>query len=175
MVLFKLYTHTVYNDDFKKKHNKRLYFAEDLGHLEGSSGVHVGGNDGDSRVRLLWVAECESPLQIHLGQILPQVRSLNTNEDSASTRSLTEFIELFSCTFIICEPPNEWWNSSWCLVHVPRMGRSLPLVAPDRSLPECLSIYLPLTTNSLFLREIIFKKMCPPWLWPRTGSSSLKK
>lgn len=41
-------------------------FAEDSSHLKGPRGVHVGGDDGDAGVRLLGVAECESPLEVHL-------------------------------------------------------------------------------------------------------------
>lgn len=41
-------------------------FAEDASHLKGPCGVHVGSDDGDAVVRLFGVAECESPLEVHL-------------------------------------------------------------------------------------------------------------
>ena len=42
------------------------HLAEDLGHLEGTRGVHVGSDDGDAIVCLFGVAECERSLQVNL-------------------------------------------------------------------------------------------------------------
>lgn len=41
-------------------------FAKDSSHLKGPCGVHVGSDDGDAGVCLFGVAECESPLEVHL-------------------------------------------------------------------------------------------------------------
>lgn len=43
-------------------------FAEDTSHLKGPCGVHVGSDDGDASVCLFGVAECESPLEVHLAK-----------------------------------------------------------------------------------------------------------
>lgn len=42
------------------------HFAEDLCHLKGPRGVHVGGNDGDASVGLFRVTECEGPPKVNL-------------------------------------------------------------------------------------------------------------
>ena len=45
-------------------HNPKRYsanLAEDLCHLKGARGVHVGSDDGDAMVTLFGITECERP------------------------------------------------------------------------------------------------------------------
>lgn len=56
-------------------------FAEDSSHLKGPCGVHVGGDDGDAGVCLFGVAECESPLEVHLTETVSvELRRYNNNQ-----------------------------------------------------------------------------------------------